>query len=251
MVCPTASAIAEDEFAARFAAAVCAQKAACGCGGGADCVAVFEPQFEAVRQYARDNSMEYDPACATNLLTSSVLLRGCGLESDYEEPFAQCGGDCEVFRGDIPSGGACTDVETDVSAYIQECAAPDEYCDGLETLTCGTFDLPTMQLGETCMDTEYNFLGSCVPGLSCSFDSLVCVPEVGEGEACGDLADCSFELFCGAGVCQRQRAGGEACEDDLQCETLVCLGGACRDERVICLVNSPSDLRYSFSLWRD
>ncbi|WAS94447.1 hypothetical protein [Nannocystis punicea] len=247
-MCPTIATIAEDEFAARFAAAICDQKAACGCGGGADCVAALEPRFEAVLQYARDNSLQYDAACATELLTGSVLHRGCGLESDYYGPVFECGGRCKVFRGDIPSGGACTRPENDVSAYVHECAAADEYCQGEGTLTCQTYDLPTMQLGETCMDAEYNDLGWCAEELWCSFESLVCVPLVGEGEACGAHAECSVDLFCGAGVCRRQRPGGDACEDDLQCGSSVCLDGACRDEPVICLVDSPSDLRYSFTL---
>ncbi|MFZ6180175.1 hypothetical protein [Nannocystis pusilla] len=249
-MCPAVPTIAEDEFAARFTAAVCAQKAACGCGGGVDCVVRLRPKFEAVQKYARDHSWEYDPACALEILASAVYRRGCGLESEFYEPFSQCGGHCEVFRGDVPSGGACPDLDTDVAAYADSCAEADEYCDILDTFTCMTSgELPIMQVGQTCAEDSGNDLGECAEGLTCSVESNTCVPEVGAGEACADDPTvCEFGLFCDAGLCAPRRLAGEACDDNLQCEALACMNGVCRDEPVICLVDEPSDLVFRFTI---
>jgi hypothetical protein len=249
-MCPAVPTIAEGEFAARFTAAICAQKAACGCGGGADCVARLRPKFEAVQAYARDNSLEYDPACAREILTSAVYQRGCGLESDFYEPFSQCGGHCEVFRGDVPSGGACPALDDDVAAYFAPCAEADELCDILDTFTCKSLELPTMQLGQTCVEDNGNDLGWCAAGLTCGFESNTCVPEVGEGAACDvDPTVCELGLFCDDGVCAPERVAGEACAGGDQCETFACMNGVCRDEPVICLVDAPADLVWPFMLW--
>ncbi|MCY0988825.1 hypothetical protein OV203_16940 [Nannocystis sp. ILAH1] len=249
-MCPAVPTIAEEEFAARFTAAVCAQKAACGCGGGVDCVVRLRPKFDAVQKYARDNSLEYDPECAREILTSAVYRRGCGLESEFYRPFSQCGGYCEVFRGDVTSGGACPNLDTDVAAYSNSCAAADEYCDIFDTLTCKSFeDLPTMQIGQTCVEENGNDLGECAEGLTCSYESNTCVPEVGAGEACDEPTVCELGLFCDNGVCAPERLAGEACDGGEQCETVACMNGVCRDEPVICLVDTPADLMWPFMLW--
>ncbi|WP_434420702.1 DUF7107 domain-containing protein [Nannocystis pusilla] len=211
----------------------------------------LRPKFEAVQKYARDHSLQYDPACAREILTSAVYRRGCGLESVFDEPFWECGGLCQVFRGHVPSGEACPDLDTDLSAFVESCAEADEFCDILDTFTCKPFDdLPTMQIGQTCMDEDANDLGECAEGLACSFDSYECVPEVGEGEACGDdPAVCEGALICDGGVCVASRPSGAACDSPYQCETVACMNGVCRDEPVICLVDEPSDLVFGFNLW--
>lgn len=248
--CPVVPTIAEQEFAARFTAAICAQKAACGCGGAADCVVRLRPEFEAVQAYARDNSLQFDSVCAVEILTSLVYQRGCGLESEFYRPFSRCGGHCEVFRGDVPSGGTCPELDTDVAAYANSCAAADEYCDILDTFTCVTFeDLPTMQIGQTCAEEDGNDLGECAEGLTCSVESNICVPEVGAGEACDDDPTvCEVGLFCDAGMCAPRRLAGEACDGNSQCESVACMNGVCRDEPVICLVDQPSDLMFRFTM---
>lgn len=246
-MCPEVEPIAEDEFAARFAEAICAQKEACGCSGGFACAGTFKQQFEAVQQYAVDNALHFDPECARQILVSTVLHRGCRLKSDYYGPLAECGWGCSVFRGDAPSGGACENPDTDPSAYINMCAEKGEYCDILDTLTCVPPPI-ILELGDVCMTAEFALLGTCSEGLRCSIESLVCVPVVGEGEACGDFAACDRRLLCEAGACQPQRPAGDACEHNGHCLSLICEDGACLDEPVICLVDSPSDLLYPFTL---
>ncbi|MDC0669883.1 hypothetical protein [Nannocystis radixulma] len=250
-MCPEVEPIAEDEFAARFAEAICAQKEACGCSGGFACAGTFKQQFEAVQQYAIDNSLHFDPECAQQTLVSAVLHRACRLESDFEGPFAECGWvyDCPVFRGDAPTGGACDgEVEVDAGAYSNDCAHEDDYCHTIDTLTCGPTDSTPLELDDTCMTPEFAPLGICGEGLRCSLESLVCVPVVGEGEACGDFAMCDVDLLCEVGACQPRRPAGDACEHSGHCLSLTCEGGACRDEPVICLVDSPSDLLFSWTL---
>jgi hypothetical protein len=202
-----------------------------------------------VQAYARDNSLQFDAACAVDVLTSLVYHRGCGLESEFHRPFSQCGGRCEVFRGDVPSGGACPELDTDVAAYADSCAAADEACDILDTFTCVTLDLPIMQIGQTCAEENGDDLGECAEGLTCSVESNTCVPEVGAGEACADDPTvCEVGLFCDAGLCAPRRLAGEACDSNSQCEAVACMNGVCRDEPVICLVDQPSDLVFRFTI---
>lgn len=247
-MCPQIEPIAEDEFAARFAEAICAQKEACGCGGEFACVGAVKLQFEAVQQYAADKSLRFEPECAQELLASAVLHRGCRRESDFYGPLGECGWGCAVFRGDVPTGGACENADADFYAYSNMCAAEGEYCQLLEDLTCDTSNLTPLAPGEACMTADYASLGVCGDGHRCSSESRVCVPQVGEGEACGDFAVCIAGLLCEAGVCEPRRDSGAACESDAQCLSSACDAGACRDEPVICLVDSPSDLLYNFTL---
>jgi len=240
--------IAEDEFAARFAAAVCGQKATCGCDLDPRCVDVFTRQFEAVRRYARATAPHYDAACAAAVLHDAVDVRGCARKSHYYAG-QSCQIGCDVFRGDVPPGGACGETPAlDSAAFINVCADAGQACGILGTPTCDSLDaVPTVGRGEECLSADYETLSDCEQGLWCNYASRVCVPEVAVGQPCGDFAECSAVAWCD-GTCQPAKADGAPCDNDVECTSLVCEGRACDDFVVACRVDSPSDLLYPFTL---
>ncbi|WAS89883.1 hypothetical protein [Nannocystis punicea] len=248
--CMELTPIREEEFAARFAHAVCGQKAACGCALPPDCVDRFARQFEAVRTYARIHAPHYDGACAAAVLADTVETRGCNVKSQfYQHDWCQLG--CEVFRGDVPHGRGCGEsVSTDLAAFIDVCADPGDACGILGTRTCESLDaIPTVGRGDECLSSDSATLSNCEEGLWCNYDSRVCVPEVGIGENCGDFAECTYDAWCDAqAVCQPALAHGEPCDGNRQCLSLTCTGGRCDDYVILCRVDSPSDLLFPFTL---
>jgi hypothetical protein len=177
---------------------------------------------------------------------------------------AQCeqfGADCDpglwcqdgVCRPEVESGAACVNDDQcpgpetclgndlDGGAVEQLCGRSDregDPCDG----SCSGFE---------CVQPSQSEIGTCVPflreeGADCSERNCAlagwvcdpgadqCVPRVGVGEVCSDLAtqQCVFGLFCtneiteeGEGVCSGPQADGEPCEQDRQCESGICGGG--------------------------
>ncbi|MBZ5711651.1 hypothetical protein [Nannocystis pusilla] len=249
--CPDLVPIAEDEFAARFAAAVCGEKAACGCDLDPRCVTRFSALFEAVRSAARGGAPHYDPVCAAAVLHDKVAARGCATRSEYHDDQGACSRGCEVFRGDVPPGGLCGEFASlDVAAFADVCAGVDMACGVLGTASCEQRGaIPTVGRGEVCLSADGKTLFACEAGSWCSAASRVCVPEVGFGQKCGRFAECSPDAWCSQdGECLPLKAHGAACQRDRECAALTCEQGRCNDFVIACRVDSPADLLFPFTL---
>lgn len=252
---PDGGPVPEASFAARFAEAVCAQKAACACEVAPDCVESFTAQFAAVQQFAADNGLHYDEKCAGDTLVDAIEARGCALASDFHGSFmctprVEIG--CDVYRGDVPTGGECPNYPPDVSAYCDGCADEDDYCHFSDTVFCGPeLDRPVVGPGEACISPDNNVIADCGDGSECNPFTRVCDFPAAEGEACdGPFAiQCAGLLWCDAQqTCRAPRPQGEVCEDSVECESGTCEDGVCTDFVTICRVDEPSDLLYVFTL---
>ncbi|MDC0675263.1 hypothetical protein [Nannocystis radixulma] len=249
--CPDLVPIPEDEFAARFGAAVCGEKAACGCDLAPGCATHFSALFEAVRRVARGSAPHYDPVCAAAVLHDTLAARGCATRSEYYDDHDGCSRGCQVFRGDVPPGGPCgAFTSIDVAAFADVCAGADMACGVLGTPTCEARSaIPTVARGERCLSADGKTLFACEAGTWCSAESRVCVPEVGFGEKCGRFAECSPAAWCSQdGECLPLKPHGAACQGPRECAALTCERGRCNDFVIACRVDSPADLLFPFTM---
>lgn len=69
----------------------------------------------------------------------------------------------------------------------------------------------------------------CVDGYRCL--EGVCRLNLMEGQICAGHADCApSDLQCASGTCATRLAVGESCTEDEECESLVCVDGACAEQ---------------------
>ncbi len=78
--------------------------------------------------------------------------------------------------------------------------------------------------GEECSDSDT----LCAPGFYCDGDN--CIAKRGVGKDCSADVPCRDDLNCvgeaGARVCEERAANGEACTDDIDCQSGICAQGA-------------------------
>ena len=133
--------------------------------------------------------------------------------------FALCEGACVqvTIGGD---GDAC--ARTDFELFV--CG---------EGLACvGGVCAPPLAAGEQCDPNA----PSCDEGLTCArreqpsggFTALMCVSAI--GTPCSVTGGCPEGLGCNPlrCTCEPLRAEGEACDDDTQCSSALCIGNTCR-----------------------
>lgn len=242
---PSEGPIAAEEFAGRFAEAVCAQKAACGCEEDFACVGIFTQRFAELQQAALDNGLEYDAACAGEVLATTVMTRGCAMRSQAYD-VRDCWSGCTVFTGDVPTGGSCpSELAGSIYYFSEFCAEPGAMCRYPQDL-CEP-PLPTLGLGEDCFVPPSDVLGTCDEGLGCTPGTWKCGPIVGEGDSCADGEFCKAPLRCGPlAVCEPRSPAGAPCMSGPECASRQCTDGVCHDFVEVCATAEPRDLFFLF-----
>lgn len=187
------------ELARTFAAEICAQKEACGCGGDrAACEAMFITRLDAIVAFGHDTPLvAYDGVCAARMLRQLVAERGCATASEIEP--LPC--PCTVFQGESP--GRCTTGPLGSDIFVNLCEATASCRE--PTMGCQPPE-PTLDLGARCWDQRS--LGPCAVGTAC---------DAGGSQTCIAL-----------------RAPGEPCEGSWMCASFRCLDGVCVDYVPIC-----------------
>ena len=238
---PELPGIAEDEFAERFAAAICAQKLACGCAMASPCEESLVGEFAEIRDHARAGGLTYDGVCAARKLTALVQDRGCSMASELDDVPA-CAEDCTVYRGDVAAGQSCPHLGGNaflLSRFIEDCAAPGA-CDYNYTLVC--ISLPVVGVGEACRGDSSAEIATCEPGHTCHFEQRKCVPDLGPGDSCAEQS-CPSPLVCSqAELCVAPGGTGASCTDKAQCVSQRCGDAGCEDWLWICEVVEATDL---------
>jgi hypothetical protein len=200
----------------------------CGNAGSYDdvkaCTDARKEQYEADRQIAVEQGLEYDAACATRFYD---WMQGVGCDVNNEEAAAAilCALGCELFHGDLGPGEACQSVVPRGS----NCAS-GLWCVGgtCQDNGCGMWRLAE---GATCYDPADPVTGTCVVGTYCELGgSNRCVVTPKAGEPCPQGV-CEEGHFCDnydvvEGLCRRLGAVGEMCLVAEGCET-----GYCTDDR--------------------
>ncbi|HEY0135814.1 MAG TPA: hypothetical protein VGB85_17135 [Nannocystis sp.] len=240
---PELPAIAEEEFAERFAAAICEQKAACGCAPEFACETYFVDELAAVREQAQAAGLAYDGVCAARKLVGLVEQHGCEMASQVEIG-PTCAFECAVYRGDIPPGNECPVLPMPngflMSRFIEDCAAPGT-CDYYYELVC-TSPLPVVGPGEACRDQNAEEIATCEPGHSCDFAQRECVPSLGPGDPCAEQS-CPYPLYCSeAELCTAPGETGASCTQKGECLSQRCGDAGCEDWVWICEVAEIVDL---------
>jgi hypothetical protein len=241
---PMPASIALAEFSQTMAAAICAQKEACGCEVDFACETPFVEQFDAVVAYAQENGIPYDGECAARLLFDRVTARGCLLAS--EDDSLSCDF-CSIFQGAIAEGEACPAVVSwEVALYTEACAEPN----GCLGETCAP-PLPKLELGDPCADAD-GLLGFCPMGTACDSEgSKTCVEVLPAGADCS-AGVCGFATFCNdSAVCEARRPVGEPCAAPEQCLSYYCPAGQgmCGDYVLICEIKDIGSLVFGPELY--
>ncbi len=201
-------------------------RAACEATQRADCEQAVERVKNGVWMFDAAAVLE----CVDSL--SEVFSGSCALGlADFPRIVRRVQQCDSVFFGTVGVGGACDQDE--------DCALPedpDEFigCDE-DTNTCESVTL--LSQGEPCSFDDFG--GLCDEGLFCDIDfaggatSGTCQPKTPSGQPCDTLdpfnLECGLGFFCdsGAAVCAPGLRGGEACDDDLLCESLSCAMNRC------------------------
>jgi hypothetical protein len=171
----------------------------------------------------------------------------------FEDRLRSCGGVtcelgeyCTVFDGEAVCHGILDEpCHTNSDCELGSCG-PDNRCDG------DIFEFALIRSeGESCAETATT-VGVCSLGLYCDWygTSEVCQPHRMEGDACESTYQCSHDLRCTDGECQRTVATlelGELCDFSYQC-----LSGRCGyDEEafefvcvepVVCVIPDDGDI---------
>jgi hypothetical protein len=236
---PVPAKIPLEEFSQTFAAAICAQKAACGCDGGLGCEGEFAAQFDAVVAYAAENGIPYDGQCAARVLFNTVTVRGCELRSEHGLFPCQ---HCPPFRGVLAEGEACHEGSPSIRMFTDPCRSPDN-CDGMKCVP----PLPNLGPGEPCDDGE-NVLGYCMAETLCDLGgSNTCEEPAPVGGDCSDHPCVPTAAFCNAdALCEAARPPGEPCTAFEQCASFYCPWGqgTCEDYVLICELENIKDLLF-------
>ena len=231
---PALAPLPEDEFAERFATAICEQKAACGCEVDFSCALDYVAGFASIREDGANIGLTYDGACAARKLAGLVQARGCVMASAIDLTPA-CTLDCLIYRGTVPVASACELPPQLLTAFLADtCAAPGS-CSG----TACEPPLPTVADGQPCVTP----LARCEPGSACDYaDSKTCEPQVGAGESCVGASVCGPRFFCADGTCLERKPGDEPCDTPEQCASRSCTNKLCDDWVWICEVAEGVDI---------
>lgn len=161
------------------------------------------------------------------------IFESCDLTFDLLQVAANDLAACQTFEGQVPTGGAC-----ERTAQCAPATGGSEVagCDD-DTKKCKTTKV--LAEGAECSFAD-GFPGICGEGLYCDIDferetsvlTGVCKKKTALGVAC-DADQKPFNLECGlgnycepdAGTCTVGRAGGAACTEGFECNSVVCEKG--------------------------
>ena len=122
--------------------------------------------------------------------------------------------------------GACSSIVVGPGRVDDPCST-DRDCDSLRGLVCAR---KSTQDQGTCQDPQRVAPGRdceslrkvCSEGFYC--DGSHCIEAKRSGESCGFHAECDPDAFCNPdGVCEAGRKVSEACNEDVECSSGVCL----------------------------
>ncbi len=232
---PNLPPVPEDEFADRFAATICEQKAACGCDVDFGCALDFVDGFERIHTDGQKLGLTYDGDCAARKLAGLVQSRGCDLASAIDLSIP-CSLNCLVYRGPRVVGEACTSPPALLTALFADLCASPASCNAM---MCQP-PLAIAADGQPCFEP----LARCKPGSACDFKgSKVCEPQVGVGQACTGNGVCSPDSYCAEdGKCAARGLADAPCTTNDQCATLRCTDAKCEDWVWICEVAEGVDI---------
>lgn len=228
---PTLAPVPEGQAASTQAAYACMAAVACLCDVRShdtvpSCRHGLNMSFERIQADAQAMGLSYDGACLAQHVADLAAI-GCAVDpatSPSGAPWSVIGpGRCGVYHGTGSVGDACTAIAGGLSDCAQGLACWSGRC---------TDPCPTSTPGERCQGV---FGFACPPGTVCESDDCVAPQppaQIGEdcdGIGCIEGAWCS-EL-CGFEVCEStcvaQTIDGAPCEQDRQCTSGFCGGGAC------------------------
>ncbi len=236
---PDVAPIPEEDFAARMAATICAQKTSCGCEVEFACETALQDQFAAVISSGQSLSFAYDGVCAASKLLGLVERHGCKLASEIV-PGPDCSFFCPMYVGSLGKGEACNVLPPppEVSFLFLQACADGNVCNPY-TATCAP-PFPVVGAGEACQDEQMMRIANCGVGY-CDFQEGTCLPVAMEGEPC-EGRPCESSYCSAAKVCTAFADVGEACSVDKACRSGRCTEGICEDRVWICQVEDLLDL---------
>lgn len=219
---------------------------------GGNCLAQFRQQYASCRQ----DEEQLDEQCegiyhGTRGLGEACTRDECGRTSDgtllrcartsvasqegtcqavsrkvaREGKHGQAGDACTTSCSLFPGGGiSCTSGGSSQSPIPDPNAPP---CFDTDGLYCGPDNrcVPPVAEGQPC-----SAQAQCAPGLSCTF-SQVCEAQPGVGTPCAMANICGDSTYCNVAAdrCEERKTTGQPCEEDDECASFACSGGACRE----------------------
>jgi hypothetical protein len=224
-----------DDAARRYAAALCAAEAACGCQRYSS-VAACETDVMAAFERATVAISSFDEACFEELLTN-LAERGCAKAT---EPFVTC----TAIIGSATIGEPCErDRRMQLAMFAGTCEAGGT-CDPNTGQCSIDYSFPSKELGDPCDPSRWS---SCGTELYCQPEG-VCEARTAEGEACSDPHECEAGSFCAtdAGVCTPLVETGQPCNPDdwTPCKWFLTpesklLFGWCNPQTLLCEAGIP------------
>lgn len=227
-LCAKGPMIAEADFPASFANAICGGRELCGCPS-ANCVSTVTASLMTVAMNAQSKGFDYSPDCAAGwLATLNAHLPTCSHRS------IGCGfSPCRVYSGHAVNGAECQHYS---DVYTGDCAGTLECGFSEPTFTCVEGQLPAVQVDDPCFDANIDwFIGECPDGAFCdSGASDKCIPNRVEGDMCVS-GRCGGNLYCSVdNQCVAQKDVGVACDSLFECATLECTNGVCTSTPWVC-----------------
>jgi hypothetical protein len=250
------------DFAARFAAALCDNVRSCCDAAGKgfnqqQCESNVGLGLVSERQTAQHYALRYDPdAAAACVKAVGALTRSCRAFKLDDPRATKCD---RVYRGSLSAGATCeTDLQcAPVAGARTECRSLSGANGRICTLTdlglharctpAGAGEPETRRCafgkdlicdpdsrvcesgpaaGQPCVQ------GRCGAGDFCERTSSVCMPYPGPGSPCLDQSQasmqCAIGAFCDGTMCKQSGGvGGQPCESDDECSTGYCSAYAC------------------------
>jgi hypothetical protein len=205
----------------------------------AGCVARAIAECEQYVAEVQAGTMQFDPGPIDACIAAfEPYLQKCFLNADDLFPIFDALEPCtKIWKGSRPEGAAC-----DWDAQCAQSNDPNVYvaCDDTSAV-CRHF----AKLGiDAACELSESAPGACGPGLYC--DAFlgagppyqgVCKQATVPGQNCNTFKpynlECGLGFYCDAasGVCTSAKAGGAACVETLECQTLTCTLGECSAQK--------------------
>jgi hypothetical protein len=223
----------QDEYAGRFAHAVCDQMESCCQQNGltfdhGNCVLGGAGFVQAGVDQAEIHHAQYDSKAADACVAGAAWLAASCLPTGADPGIAQACG--SVFVGTKSPGEACT------SDF--DCAPGDEgrgkcYAQSSDGSGVCVLMYSPAQQGDTCLAQSGmappRVLADCERSdLQCDQGSATCKPLTAIGAGCPGFTTCVKDAYCDANqICAKRKASGEDCSKDLECAIGACISGKC------------------------
>lgn len=215
--------ISADEFDQRFADAVCNFYVNCGLlENRSQCAQVELDGQSAAAAVAgvEAGTVIYDADAAASCL---ARFSSCERATVFGLTSAAAAACSNVFRGTVPSGGACTNRAQCASEKCELACDPGTCCEG--TCVGDTPSLVYVNLGDACGN------GKVCTDSTCDRTVSMCVALKPLGSTCNEGFECESQL-CNNDVCVEYVASGGACSSDDDCEQF---GDICSDTSKTCV----------------